>query len=180
MGIEPVKRRDPLTPKERSARMALVLGRENRSTEMRVAAYMIRNGISGWKRHVAIQGRPDFCFERERVAVFVDGCFWHGCPKCRRNVPHSRRDFWRSKIESNQKRDRKVNRGLRGQGYFVLRIWEHALRGTGWIARLQRALEQRRQGTGYNLSQGNRNGIANLAHAATPRTVKRPFVGKGL
>lgn len=138
-----VKRHDPLSPIQRSRQMGRVRAKKNRSTEMRVAAYLIRHGLCGWRRHWPhVPGRPDFCFVQERVAVFVDGCFWHGCQRCRRNVPYSRRSFWRQKIESNRKRDRKVERLLRSQGYSVIRIWEHALDSESWIARLHRALRR--------------------------------------
>jgi len=137
-----VKRRDPLNPEQRSAQMAKVRGRRNRSTEMRVAAYLIKRGFRGWKRHPRnVPGCPDFCFTQERVAVFVDGCFWHGCPRCRRNLPHSRRNFWRQKIHSNRQRDRKVGQLLRVQGYTMLRIWEHDLSDGGWLDELRRALQ---------------------------------------
>jgi DNA mismatch endonuclease (patch repair protein) len=136
-----VKRSDTLTKRQRSVRMAQVRATRNRSTEMRVAAQLIRRGLRGWKRHASdVAGRPDFCFMRLRVAVFVDGCFWHGCPKCRRNTPRSRRGFWRRKIDSNRRRDRKVGRLLRAQGYTVLRIWEHALDNERWLAKLGRLL----------------------------------------
>jgi DNA mismatch endonuclease (patch repair protein) len=142
-----VKQYDPLNPQQRSARMAKVRGRGNRSTEMRVAAHLIRQGFRGWKRHsFDVPGRPDFCFIRERIAVFVDGCFWHGCPRCQRNVPHSRRDFWQNKIESNRRRDRKVKRMLREQGYAVFRIWEHSLCDDRWLKRLTTLLRCAAQG----------------------------------
>jgi DNA mismatch endonuclease (patch repair protein) len=143
MHRKPVKRNDPLSAIQRSAQMAKVRAQKNRSTEMRVAAYLIRRGLRGWRRHVAdVPGRPDFCFADERVAVFVDGCFWHGCPHCRRNVPRSRRSFWKDKIESNRRRDRKVGRLLRSQGYDVVRIWEHSLNNERWVARLRSALRR--------------------------------------
>jgi DNA mismatch endonuclease (patch repair protein) len=138
-----VKRHDALTREQRSTHMAKVRSKKNRSTEMRVAAQLIRQRFSGWKRHVvSVPGCPDFCFVRERVAIFVDGCFWHGCPRCRRNVPHSRPSFWRDKIESNRRRDRRVKRMLKAQGYKILRIWEHALSDERWLTRLRSALER--------------------------------------
>lgn len=141
-----VKQYDPLTRKQRSVQMAKVRAKKNRSTELRVAAYLIKQGFCGWKRHSSdIPGRPDFCFIRERVAVFVDGCFWHGCPRCRRNIPHSRRDFWLNKIESNRRRDRKVKRMLREQGYTVFRIWEHALCDGRWLNKLRLVLRRAAQ-----------------------------------
>lgn len=70
--------------------------------------------------------RPDFVFPRLRVAVFVDGCFWHGCPK-HVTWPKTRAAFWRQKIEGNRARDRQVNCHLRVRGWTVIRIWEHEL-----------------------------------------------------
>ena len=86
--------------------------------------------------------RPDFVFRRERVIVFVDGCFWHGCP-LHGTSPKDNRAFWRKKITANQTRDRRVHRALRQAGWKVLRIWEHSLRPKGLpavIGRIQRAL----------------------------------------
>jgi DNA mismatch endonuclease (patch repair protein) len=136
-----VNRVDPLSPKQRSARMALVRSKKNRSTEMRVAAQLIGRGLSGWSRNPPdIPGCPDFCFAEERVAVFVDGCFWHGCLRCRRNLPQARREFWRNKIETNRTRDRKVNALLKAKGFTVVRIWEHALKDGLWLRRLSSVL----------------------------------------
>ena len=70
--------------------------------------------------------RPDFVFPKLRVAVFVDGCFWHGCPK-HATWPANRAAWWRRKITGNQDRDRLVNRALRANGWRVVRIWEHEL-----------------------------------------------------
>jgi len=87
-----------------------------------------------------VHGHPDFVFRRERVAVFVDGCFWHGCPKCYRR-PKSNRKFWDAKAARNRARDAEVTRALRRAGWTVVRIWEHALRHPGRIVwRLGRAL----------------------------------------
>jgi DNA mismatch endonuclease, patch repair protein len=71
--------------------------------------------------------RPDFIFQRPKIAVFVDGCFWHGCPK---HViwPKGNAAFWKKKILANKARDRRVNRVLRTQGWKVIRVWEHDLK----------------------------------------------------
>lgn len=70
--------------------------------------------------------RPDFVFPDRRIAVFVDGCFWHGCPE-HAVKPRTRAAFWRRKLATNRERDRRVNRELRRAGWRVLRIWEHEL-----------------------------------------------------
>ncbi|NJL26105.1 MAG: hypothetical protein HC902_13685 [Calothrix sp. SM1_5_4] len=70
---------DTLTKKKRSAVMAAIRSRYNRSTELTLIAIMRENEIKGWRRGRPLPGRPDFVFPRQRLAVFVDGCFWHGC-----------------------------------------------------------------------------------------------------
>ncbi len=71
--------------------------------------------------------RPDFVFPQLRVAVFVDGCFWPGCPR-HGTQPKTNAAFWRRKIARNKQRDRQFNRLLRAKGWTVVRIWEHSLR----------------------------------------------------
>jgi DNA mismatch endonuclease (patch repair protein) len=87
---------------------------------------MRRCGIRGWLRGSRLLGKPDFVFTKRQVAVFVDGDFWHGNP--RRRLPGTNRDYWEAKIEANKKRDRCVNRRLKGMGWLVLRVWESDLR----------------------------------------------------
>ena len=79
-------------------------------------------------------GKPDFVFRRERLALFVDGCFWHGCPKHGRN-PDSNRGYWLPKLERNKQRDRTVSRRLRRAGWRVLRLWAHDLNNPGLVTR---------------------------------------------
>jgi DNA mismatch endonuclease (patch repair protein) len=134
---------DALSPKARSTLMSKVRGKGNRSTELKVAATLARNRIKGWKKHPEdIEGRPDFYFRELRLAIFVDGCFWHGCPYCRRNIPKTRRAFWKAKIEGNKKRDRRINRKLRSAGFHVMRIWEHDITNGKWFKRF-RAMAER-------------------------------------
>jgi DNA mismatch endonuclease (patch repair protein) len=70
--------------------------------------------------------RPDFVFLKSRTAIFVDGCFWHGCPR-HATKPVNNRVFWKKKLAGNKTRDRVVNRMLRRAGWRVVRIWEHEL-----------------------------------------------------
>src|SRR5688572_4958484 len=84
--------------------------RGNLSTEVTLMRLLRLNGISGWRRGITIQGRPDFVFKRERLAIFVDGCYWHGC-KCRR-LPEKNRSYWEQKFEANQQHDRRITRKL--------------------------------------------------------------------
>ena len=98
------------------------------------------NSISGWRRHLSHPGKPDFCFPKEKVVVFVDGCFWHGCAKCYRR-PKSNQDFWDAKVAANRLRDKEVNRKLRAKGFSVIRVFEHQLKEPcKVIAKIRKAL----------------------------------------
>jgi DNA mismatch endonuclease (patch repair protein) len=120
--------------------MAAIRSSGNQNTELKLVSVFKSHGVIGWRRNQLIFGKPDFVFRKQKVAVFVDGCFWHSCRwHCR--MPKSRREFWTSKISRNMDRDRKVNRLLRRQGWRVVRVWEHALDNpTRVIARIQAAL----------------------------------------
>ncbi|HLP01624.1 MAG TPA: hypothetical protein VK163_06335 [Opitutaceae bacterium] len=86
--------------------------------------------------------KPDFVFRKERLVVFVDGCFSHGCP-WHFTRPKARRAFWEAKIAANKARDRRIDRALRAAGWRVLLLWEHALRPRAvapTLARVRRAL----------------------------------------
>ena len=82
--------------------------------------------LKGWRRGLLLYGKPDFVFIKARIAVFIDGCFWHGCP-LHGEIPATNRDRWRKKISGNCKRDKRVTKYLRFNGWHVFRIWEHDL-----------------------------------------------------
>lgn len=111
----------------RSQIMSRVRGRGNKSTEERLARLFRKAGIKGWRRHRPLPGTPDFVFAKGCLVVFVDGCFWHGCPK-HATLPRTRRTFWLKKFATNKARDRRVNLELRRLGWRVVRIWEHDLK----------------------------------------------------
>ena len=125
---------------KRSEVMSRIRGRGNEKTEVRLAKLMRAEGIRGWRRHLPIPGRPDFTFRKQKVAVFVDGCFWHGCPRCFR-LPKQNRAFWKAKIEGNRKRDLSVNGRLRRLGWKVIRIRECQLKHSDRVVvRVKKAL----------------------------------------
>lgn len=109
--------------------MAAIKGRGNRSTELAVRGMLKKLGITGWRANlVSIPGKPDFAFPKIKLAIFVDGCFWHGCKKCLRNrKPGINAAYWRNKIAGNVSRDKRINRKLNRYGWSVLRIWEHLI-----------------------------------------------------
>lgn len=117
---------DVFTKAKRSHVMSRIRGKGNKATEVAMMKLLRRHHICGWRRHPAMFGKPDFVFRKSRVAIFVDGCFWHGCPShC--NMPRNNSTFWKCKLETNKRRDRTVTRLLRSTGWRVLRIWEHDL-----------------------------------------------------
>ncbi|MBS0659122.1 MAG: DNA mismatch endonuclease Vsr [Verrucomicrobia bacterium] len=124
---------DSLSRPQRSAAMAAVRSHGNKSTELALIRLMKVFGITGWRRGSQLFGKPDFVFPKAKLTVFVDGCFWHGCPRCGTS-PRSNAAYWREKILRNLKRDRLVTRQLREAGWRVLRIWECRLR-PAWHAR---------------------------------------------
>jgi DNA mismatch endonuclease (patch repair protein) len=126
---------DFLTPKDRSVRMAAIKGKGNQSTEIALAALFKARGITGWRRNTKLFGKPDFVFYGVRLAVFVDGCFWHGCP-VHFKKPVENAEFWSAKIARNRTRDRRVSRELKKRGWSVLRVWEHSVKRKGSHARL--------------------------------------------
>lgn len=131
---------DFLTTVQRSALMASIKGKANKRTELVLAALFRRHGIKGWRRHYPISGRPDFVFISERVAVFVDGCFWHGC-RWHYRPPTSNVAFWRSKMDANRRRDKMASARLRLDGWKVIRVWEHSLsRPEAIVKRISSAL----------------------------------------
>lgn len=132
---------DVFTPEHRSRVMAAIKGRGNKATELRLIAIMRAAHLTGWRRNALLPGKPDFVFPRHKVAVFVDGCFWHGCPSHGRR-PASNAEYWMAKIDRNRRRDREVARLLKARGWRILRIWEHALKHPTCVtARLARMLQ---------------------------------------
>ena len=117
---------DTLNAAQRSELMSRVRSRGNRATELRLISLLREHRITGWRRGAPLPGKPDFVFRAEKVAVFVDGCFWHGCPRHGR-IPKTRVTFWTAKLARNAARDREVSRAMRAAGWKVLRVWECAL-----------------------------------------------------
>ena len=135
---------DVFTKAKRSSVMVRIRSRGNRATELRLIALFHRHGIKGWRRHPCAFGNPDFSFPREKIAIFVDGCFWHRHPGCKlAYMPKTRAAFWSQKFESNIKRDTIVNRTLRKKGWRVFRVWECELHERFWPSLAKRIVRLR-------------------------------------
>ena len=128
---------DIFTKAKRSEVVSRIRGRGNKDTELALAKLFRRHTITGWRRHQKVFGKPDFIFPKRKLAVFVDGCFWHGCLK-HGTQPKGNAAFWRRKIARNKTRDRLVTRILRAQGWRVLRIWGHELNRKNEVHLLRR------------------------------------------
>ena len=141
---------DVFTKAKRSLVMSRIRSRGNKDTELALIRVFRAEGITGWRRHQRIRCngqrltsngersklsvgrwksslsvRPDFVFPRLKLAVFVDGCFWHGCPEHGRK-PSTNEWYWSPKLQQNRERDERNTLALRAHGWQVVRIWEHA------------------------------------------------------
>jgi DNA mismatch endonuclease (patch repair protein) len=137
---------DWLSREQRSHNMASIRSKGNTTTERAFLQLLRGEGISGWRRHQNLPGRPDFIFRSRKLAVFIDGCFWHGCPRCYR-LPEANRPYWKAKVLSNRNRDRRRTRDLRKCDWRVMRIWEHSLKSTAGrtriLSKLRKILKER-------------------------------------
>ena len=132
-------RTDVMAPSQRHKAMAHNRGRTRPERALasglwhRGIRYLTHEGYQSLKG-CRLQGQPDMVFPRKRLVVFVDGCFWHGCPECDKR-PEQSGAFWADKISANRQRDRKVTAALEGAGWTVFRIPEHAVRTKASLAR---------------------------------------------
>ncbi len=113
---------------QRTKHMRSIRSKGNRSTERRLRAYLIQAKLRGWTVHPKdIPGTPEFVFRAEQVAVFTDGCFWHGCPRCGKS-PKANSSYWSKKIQLNVERDRKDAAAIAAMGFRMVRLWEHEIK----------------------------------------------------
>lgn len=118
---------DVFDSKKRSDIMKKVRSKNNKSTELKLIQIFEENNIKGWRRNYPVKGHPDFVFLDKKVAVFVDGCFWHG-HDCRNTRPSDNAEYWQKKRERNVKHDKEVTAMFEKRGWTVIRIWECELR----------------------------------------------------
>lgn len=123
------------------SRIMAAVRRKDTAPELTLRRHLREANITCRRSHAKLPGSPDLVFPSERLAVFVDGCFWHGCRK-HRTIPRSNAPYWTEKIERNRARDRRVDRQLHTLGWTTLRIWEHAVDASpcSCVARVARAL----------------------------------------
>jgi DNA mismatch endonuclease (patch repair protein) len=154
---------DHVSKQVRSKIMATVRSKGNRTTELALARLLWAAGLRGYRKQWPVDGKPDFAWPGLKVAVFVDGCFWHGCTQCK-YLPRTHTSFWRDKIETNQRRDRRVAGRLRRAGWKVIRIKECRVRRESTIRRIAAALAERRHSrAGDSVPVATKSGAASSA-----------------
>lgn len=118
---------DVFTEEKRSQVMKQVKPKKNKTTELKLIERFAELEITGWRRNYKVKGHPDFVFLKQKIAVFVDGCFWHG-HTCRNTHPTKNAEFWDSKRLYNMKHDIEVTQRFQSRGWTVIRIWECELK----------------------------------------------------
>lgn len=117
--------RSPIPLKETTSRVMSANKAKNTTPEIELRKLLSRENIRGyrlnWKKAV---GRPDIAFPKQKIAIFVNGCFWHRCPYCKPRLPKTHRNFWEQKFAKNKSRDKEKVATLRKDGWRVLTIWE--------------------------------------------------------
>lgn len=117
---------DVLTSEQRTYNMSKIRAK-NTGPEVKLRKLLSAKGIRGYRIHYNLPGKPDIVFIKKKIAIFIDGCFWHKCPICFQE-PETRKEFWMGKIQSNIDRDKKVDELLKNDGWAVIRIWEHVIK----------------------------------------------------
>ncbi len=118
---------DIFNKEKRSQIMSAVHSKQNKSTEIKLIKIFKKNGIIGWRRNYKVKGHPDFVFPDKKIAIFVDGCFWHG-HDCRNTRPADNAEFWQKKRERNMRHDKEITALFEKRGWTVIRIWECELK----------------------------------------------------
>jgi DNA mismatch endonuclease (patch repair protein) len=114
---------DSFTKEKRSEIMRKVKSSHNKSTELKVLQFFKEHKIKGWRRNFKLFGKPDLVFPKQRIVIFLDGCFWHG-HTCRNTTPKDNEEYWSKKIARNKQRDSNVTGILENKNWNVIRIWE--------------------------------------------------------
>jgi len=116
---------DNLSREKRSKVMASIRGKNTRP-EVTIRKILWKKGMRYRLHNKSVFGTPDISLKKRKIAIFVDGCFWHGCNRCYKE-PKTNVEFWRNKIIQNKKRRIKVRRHLKKEGWRILEFWEHEI-----------------------------------------------------
>ncbi len=98
--------------------------RKDTGPELKLRRALRDAGYPGYRLQWKVPGRPDICYPGRKVAIFVNGCFWHRCPHCNLSIPKHNRDYWEHKFDANVKRDMRTHSELEAMGWTVIVVWE--------------------------------------------------------
>lgn len=132
---------DVFDKSKRSEIMKKVRSKKNKSTELKLIELFKENNIHGWRRNYNVKGHPDFVFLDKRIAIFVDGCFWHG-HDCRNTCPKDNEDYWTKKRERNMKHDKEITEYFEARRWTVVRIWECELSRKSTSAKVDNLIKE--------------------------------------
>ncbi|MDH7577160.1 MAG: very short patch repair endonuclease [Bacillota bacterium] len=118
---------------------------KNTKPEIALRKALYHAGLRGYRIYYKLPGKPDMAYIKAKVAIFVDGCFWHGCPVCNRYRTNEKDEFWRNKIARNKERDKQIDAKLTELGWTVIRIWEHDIKKhlEDCVRRIRKAVEDK-------------------------------------
>lgn len=119
---------DVLNPKQRSYNMSKIR-RSHTKPELIIKDYLEKIGFEHQKDYY---GKPDFINFKNKTVIFIDGCFWHMCPKCFK-MPKSNRLFWKNKLLKNTLRDKEITLNYQYSDWKVIRIWEHTIKSSKYL-----------------------------------------------
>lgn len=124
--------RDHRSPKPTSSTVSKVMSAnkaKDTKPELALRKALSKNGIRGYRLHPKnVPGRPDICFTKKKLAIFVNGCYWHRCPYCKYPLPKHNTDFWQQKFSTNITRDKTKIAQLKKLGWRTITIWECQIR----------------------------------------------------
>lgn len=168
------------SPEQRSRIMRAVTSK-NTSAELALRRALRTAGLGGYRLHSRrAPGQPDVLFGKERTVVFVDGCFWHGCPQCYR-APKSHTEYWKMKVKRNVERDARVSAECKAAGWKVVRIWEHEVlaRPDAVCAKVRKALDGKGNGDGGAKRQAAATLARRVVRAEVDAYLGKAFRPKG-
>jgi len=117
--------RAPIPEKESTSRVMSAIKATNTKPELMLRKELWANGARGYRIHwKKVPGRPDIAFPKKKLAIFVNGCFWHKCPSCKPALPKSNTGFWNEKFEKNVRRDKQKIEQLEDMEWKVITVWE--------------------------------------------------------
>jgi DNA mismatch endonuclease (patch repair protein) len=155
---------DVISPEKRSEVMRSVRSK-NSSLERIVRSELHKRGLR-FRLHYPLLGKPDIVFVRSRLVIFIDSCFWHGCPEHVR-MPNSNRDYWTQKIARNIKRDIQVNTAYKDIDWSVMRFWEHEIKNNlkRCIDKIERKVRNQRLSKSNQLASLSATNLIRASHS---------------